>query len=123
MNYIQTNAPNGIFNFDRSGSSGCPYDFDTCGGDGMASFMMGQMTGSYYEIQDQPATQDHQYAWYVQDNWKAANALTLNLGLRYDISRPRTDRHNRQNWFDPNVVLPLQVPSLGTLHGGEVFAF
>jgi Carboxypeptidase regulatory-like domain len=122
MNYIQTNAPNGIFNFDRSGSSGCPYDFDTCGGDGMASFLMGQMTGSYYEIQDQPATQDHQYAWYVQDNWKAAKALTLNLGLRYDISMPRTDRHNRQNWFDPNVVLPLQVPGLGTLHGGEVFA-
>jgi hypothetical protein len=122
MNYIQTNAPNGIFNFDRSGSSGCPYDFDTCGGDGMASFMMGQMTGSYYEIQDQPATEDHQYAWYVQDNWKAAKNLTLNLGLRYDISVPRTDRHNRQNWFDPNVELPLQVPAFGTLHGGEVFA-
>jgi hypothetical protein len=126
MNYIQTNAPNGIFSFDRSGSSQCPYDFDTCGGDGMASFLMGQMTqggyGTYYEIQDQPATEDHQYAWYVQDNWKATKKLTLNIGLRYDISLPRTDRHNRQNWFDPNVALPLTVPGLGTLHGGEVFA-
>ena len=125
MNYIQTNAPNGIFNFDRSGSSACPYDFGTCGGDGMASFMMGQMSlngGNYYEIQDQPATEDHQYAWYVQDNWKAARNLTLNLGLRYDISMPRTDRHNRQNWFDPNAAIPLQVPGLGPLHGGEVFA-
>lgn len=127
MNYIQTNAPNGIFSFDRSGSSQCPYDFGTCGGDGMASFLMGQMSaggdaGTYYEIQDQPATEDHQYAWYVQDNWKATKKLTLNLGLRYDVSMPRTDRHNRQNWFDPNIPLPLSVPGFGTLHGGEVFA-
>lgn len=123
QNYIQTNAPNGIFSFDRSGSSQCPYDFATCGGDGMASFMMGQMNANtYYEIQDQPATEDHQYAGYVQDNWKVDKKLTLNLGLRYDVSMPRTDRHNRQNWFDPNVVSPLSVPGLGTLHGGEVFA-
>ncbi|MGB6689230.1 MAG: TonB-dependent receptor [Terracidiphilus sp.] len=126
QNYIQTNAPNGIFSFDRTGTSACPYDFATCGGDGMASFMMGQMTqnngGTYYEIQDQPATEDHQYAWYAQENWKVDKKLTLNLGLRYDISMPRTDRFNRQNWFDPTVTSPIQVPGLPTLHGGEVFA-
>jgi hypothetical protein len=126
MNYIQTNAPNGIFSFDRSGSSACPYAFAQCGGDGMASFMMGQLSqgnnGTYYEIQDQPATEDHQYAWYVQENWKVTKQLTLNLGLRYDVSLPRTDRFNRQNWFDPDVVSPIQAPGLPTLHGGEVFA-
>lgn len=123
MNYIQTNAPNGIFGFDRSGSSQCPYAFATCGGDGMASFLMGQMnSGTYYEIQDQPATEDHQYAWYVQDDWKMNKKLTLNMGLRYDVSMPRTDRFNRQNWFDPTAALPLSVPGLGVMHGGEVFA-
>ena len=41
---------------------------------------------------------------------------------------PRTERHNRQNWFDPNVTSPLQVPGVGPnggdgpLVGGEVFA-
>ena len=125
QNYIQTNAPNGIFNFDRSGSSQCPYDFGTCGGDGMASFLMGQNSlgnAGYYEIQDQPATEDRQYAWYVQENWKVTRRLTVNLGLRYDISMPRTDRHNRQNWFDPTAQLPLDVPGLSPLLGGEVFA-
>ena len=123
QNYIQTNAPDGIFSFDRSGSSGCPYDFATCGGDGMASFLMGQMNGNtYYEIQDQPATEDHQYAWYAQENWKMNKKLTLNMGLRYDISMPRTDRHNRQNWLDLNVPSPLSVPGFQTLYGGEVFA-
>jgi outer membrane receptor protein involved in Fe transport len=105
MNYIQTNAPQGIFNFTEHGSSACPNDVSTCGGDAMASFMMGNTqggdAGGYYEIQFQPATQNFQYAWFVQENWKATSTLNLNLGLRYDVSLPRTDRHNRQNWFDP----------------------
>jgi len=123
MNYIQTNAPNGIFNFDHVGTSQCPNDFADCGGDGMAAFMMGYMDGgAYYEIQDRPATEDRQYAGFVQENWKFNQQLTLNMGLRYEVSMPRTDRFNRQNWLDLNAVSPISVPSLGVLHGGEVFA-
>ncbi len=108
QNYIQTNAPLGYFNFNSLGSSQCPLsDITQCGGDAMASFMMGQMSGSFYETQFEPATQNFQYAGFVQDNWKVHPKLTLNLGLRYDVSLPRTERHNRMNWFDPNVVNPL----------------
>jgi outer membrane receptor protein involved in Fe transport len=122
MNYIQTNAPNGIFNFDHGGTSQCPNDFSTCGGDGMATFMMGYTDGGgYYEIQDRPATEDRQYAWFVQENWKVNHKLTLNLGLRYEVSMPRTDRFNRQNWLDLSAPFPVSVPGL-TLTGGEVFA-
>jgi Carboxypeptidase regulatory-like domain len=122
MNYIQTNAPNGVFNFDHSATSQCPNDFSSCGGDGMAAFMMGNPNaGAYYEIQDRPATQDRQYAWYAQEDWKANRKLTLNIGLRYEMSIPRTDRHNRQNWMDLDVPFPVSVPGL-TLKGGEVFA-
>ena len=58
----------------------------------------------------------------------------MNLGLRYDVTLPRTDRYNRQNWFDPNVTSPLNGGSLTytdpvtgqpvtlPLKGGEVFA-
>ena len=122
QNYIQTNAPVGYFNFGSGGSSQCPNpDITVCGGDGMASFMMGQLGGGYYEIQFLPASENFQYAGFAQDNWKASPKLTLNLGLRYDVSLPRTERHNRMNWFDPNVVSPLSVPGLGTPHGGEMF--
>jgi hypothetical protein len=123
MNYIQTNAPNGIFNFDHYGTAQCPNDYADCGGDGMAAFMMGNYDGGgYYEIQDRPATEDRQFAGFVQDNWKVNPKLTLNLGLRYEASIPRTDRFNRQNWLDLNVDSPLQVAGLPTLHGGEIFA-
>jgi hypothetical protein len=122
MNYIQTNAPNGIFNFDHFGTSQCPNDFADCGGDGMAAFLMGNPNGgAYYEIQDRPATEDRQYAWFAQENWKVNHRLTLNIGLRYDVSIPRTDRFNRQNWLDLNAPFPVTVPGL-TLTGGEVFA-
>ena len=39
---------------------------------------------------------------YVQDNW-VTKRLTLNLGLRYDIETPYTDRYDRATYFDPKV--------------------
>ena len=140
INYIQTNAPVGIFTFDHHGSDGCPVgstDANSCGGDAMASLLMGVMANdengnSYYEIQFRPATTNYQYGFFGLDNWKATPKLTLNLGLRYDVTLPRTDRDNRQNWFDPNVASPLGSisftdeisgqPVTLNLHGGEVFA-
>jgi Carboxypeptidase regulatory-like domain len=138
MNYIQTNAPVGIFSFDTGGSAACPIGLtgvENCGGDDMASFLMGTMNGnSYYEIQFRPATENFQYGFFGQDNWKATAKLTLNLGLRYDVTLPRTDRLNRQDWFNPTVASPLNGGSLSyadpvsgapvnlQLNGGEVFA-
>ncbi len=143
QNYIQTNAPLGYFQFDNTGSSLCPAvestsvcnDGNTAGGDSMASFLMGQLNGgSSYEIQFQPATENFQYAAFALDNWKVTHKLTLNVGLRYDVSLPRTDRFNRANWWDPNVTNPLNGGSISytdpisnqlttiPLRGGEVFA-
>jgi hypothetical protein len=58
----------------------------------------------------------------MQDNWRVNDRLTVNLGLRYELTLPRTERHNRQSWLDPNVASPLQVPGLPQLKGGLVFA-
>jgi outer membrane receptor protein involved in Fe transport len=141
INYIQTNAPNGVFTFNTGGSDACPSGVVACGGDSMASSLMSQITqgcggnncGSSYEIQSRPATTNYQYGFFAQDNWKVNPKLTLNLGLRYDVTLPRTDRYNRQNWFDPNVANPLNGGSLTytdavtnqpvtvPLTGGEVF--
>ena len=113
INYIQTNAPLGNFSFSNTGSSqATSTDTSTFGGDGMASFLMGQMSNGGYEIQFRPAMENYQYAWFAQDNWKATPNLTVNFGLRYELSMPRTERHNRQNWFDPNAINPLNGGSI-----------
>src|SRR6202023_3714127 len=101
--------------FKAAVSYASPGGLSAGGGDPMASFLMGQLTqgcasnawGSSDEIQFRPATTNYQYGFFAQDNWKVNSKLTLNLGLRYDITKPRTDRHNRQNWFDPNPTSPL----------------
>lgn len=41
-------------------------------------------------------------SFYVQDDWKATDRLTLNLGLRYDFMPPPTEKDNRLANFDPN---------------------
>jgi outer membrane receptor protein involved in Fe transport len=120
INYIQTEAPVGFFSFNTDASDACPSGLEDCGGDSMASFLMGQMTqgdasngsGSYEEIQFRPATTNYQYGFFAQDNWKVTPKLTLNLGLRYDVTLPRTDRFNLQDWFDPNVTSPLNGGSV-----------
>lgn len=40
-------------------------------------------------------------AFYVQDDWKPSDALTLSLGLRYDFMTPSLEADNRQANIDP----------------------
>ena len=121
-NFTQPGVPAGIFYFDFTGTSQQPY---SGGGDPMASFLVGNGgpgTWGQYEVPNLVSTQSFQIGGFVQDNWKVNKKLTVNVGMRYDIDTPRTERYNRMEGLDPSVVSPVQVPGLGTLHGGEIFA-
>ncbi|HXY48690.1 MAG TPA: TonB-dependent receptor [Terriglobales bacterium] len=146
INFTQPGYPGGAFAFDNSATSS-----DTTGstgGDAMASFLMGvgPMSAAQpamcntlnvacnYEVPNAVSTENFQYATFLQDNYRINPKLTLNLGLRYEISLPRTERYNRMNWLNPNLVSPLNGGSISyqdpitlqavtrTLDGGEVFA-
>jgi hypothetical protein len=58
------------------------------------------------------------WAGYVQDDFKVSTRLTLNLGMRYDLSLPTTEAHDRLSWMDPTVA----NPGAGGLPGAYVFA-
>jgi hypothetical protein len=131
INFTQPGWPAGQFRFDASGTSQLLNPGADVGGDGMASFLIGLGTmiapqpdaaNMPYEVPNDVATQNHQFGMFVQDNLRLSPKLTLNVGVRYELSLPRTERFNRMNWLDPNLVSPLQVPGLPTLHGAEVFA-
>ncbi len=109
INYYQPGIPGGVFNFQQGGTS----QVGSVGGDSLASFMVGFPTGwSAYGIANRPATQSLQYAGFIQDNWHVSSRLTLNLGLRYDVDAPRTERYNQMTYFDTNVPNPLNATGL-----------
>jgi len=138
INHGNPGWPAGDFSFDFSSTSQFATQFSTnnngfplAGGDALASFLTGVGSPNFSGGGCTPcqqgfdnfvSTQSFQYAAFVQDNYRVTPKLTLNLGLRYELNLPRTERFNRMNWLDPNAVSPLQVPGLPTLHGIEVFA-
>jgi hypothetical protein len=89
-------------------------------GNGLASMLLGTGTGDLIQAYKDDASQSYYFAEYAQDDWRVSNKLTLNLGLRYDLDTPRTERFNRMNYFDQNVSSPLSSVVPG-LQGGLVF--
>jgi hypothetical protein len=111
LNVTFNAAPAGIYNIDGGDTSQCG-NCSLPGGNAFASFMVGENDGwGYYEMPVQPAMGAHKTAQFVQDNWKVNSNLTLNLGVRYDIEFPRTERYNRMSYFDPTQPSPITAPA------------
>jgi hypothetical protein len=90
-------------------------------GDGIASALLGTLSGGTATVAIAPAAQQGYFAWYAEDSWKMNPRITINYGLRYEIQTPRTERHNRYNHFDPDAVSPLAAETGLDLKGGLVF--
>ncbi|MBI3680103.1 MAG: TonB-dependent receptor [Acidobacteria bacterium] len=116
----------GSFGFNAGFTQGPnPSQASANAGYGFASFLFGAGAPGNVLIQGwkNVASQSFYLAGYFQDDWRLTPRLTLNLGLRYDVDTPRTDRYNRMNWFDPFAPSPLagKVPGFPNLSGGVRF--
>lgn len=76
-------------------------------GNPIASFLLGYPdTGSLSRVSFADVKSDY-FAGFVQDDFKVSPRLTLNLGLRWDVSRPMWDRLDQMSFFNPAVTSPL----------------
>lgn len=92
INERNTCAPNGDFTFDGSET-----------GSDIADFLIGAPV-SYNQCSQQFLDSRTRYgALYVQDSYKAKPNLTLNLGLRWEVSMP---------WYDTQGKIETIVPGL-----------
>lgn len=84
------------------------------GGDSFASFIIG--TPEYARLR--PTIIKYYYRWnsfagFVQNDWKVRPNLTLNLGLRYQLDFPRTEKYNHQGSYIVTQDQAFTVPNGG----------
>jgi Carboxypeptidase regulatory-like domain len=73
----------------------------TGGGNGFASFLLGEAFSGGTENYRLIGQQFRSHAWYVQDDWRVSSRLTLNPGVRYEFTLPPLEQQDRWADFTP----------------------
>ena len=125
-NTRELRSPSGEFRFNAAFTQGPnPLTASSTAGNGMASLLLGTgISGDRLMTQyKDEAAQSFYLAGYAQDDWRFTSKLTLNLGVRWDMDTPRTERYNRLNYFDTEVRSPLAgvIAGFPDMRGGLIY--
>ena len=126
LNVIQPPSPTGAFTFNAVGSD-LPGVANT--GTPLASFLLGQVQLFSIDLQQaQIQERAHFEEYFIQDDWKVSDRMTLNPGLRYTLNFPSTEINGQTAVFNlqtqqleypgANPVRPLKKSNFGPRLGG-----
>ena len=124
MNFRQHGSPSGSYTFNNAWTQRqVGAASSTTQGAGMASFLLGYLGGGSLEHTMAIASSSQYYGFYARDDWRVSRKLTLNIGLRWDVDLPRTERYNRLSYWDPDAPSPIagKVPEFPNLKGAMMF--
>ncbi len=98
LNVLQPPAPTGAFTFSNlfSDLPGTPNT-----GTPFASFLLGQVQQFSIDLQQEEIRNRAQFQeYFVQDDWRVSNRLTVNAGVRYTLNFPSTEENNQAAVFN-----------------------
>ena len=101
MSPIQSNDGTGLYTFTAAPTN----NGAGVGGDAAAAFLLGYpFTVARAHLVVDTALNTWEPSLFVQDDWRASDWLTLNLGLRYDIFTPFTEEDGEISNLDINTL-------------------
>ncbi len=114
--FFQVPAPHGELNFEQNGTAfpstnalANGQKINTATGDEIASFLLGNVDRGQISTTNFISSEKIAWAFYGQDDWKITPKLTINVGLRYEIFSPISEKFGRQSNFVFDT-LTLQIP-------------
>ena len=127
-NFFQPPSPSGAFQFGQNPTMQYSLAADTNQGNGIASLLTGwagtnpgSTQAGDLSIHPSVAEKSRETAFFIQDDWKVNSKLTLNLGLRWEVSTPYDDRYNRLQIADFTTTTGVTVPGVGPVRGIDTF--
>ncbi len=102
LNAISPPNPTGSFAFTTTGTdTQTAAATTTSGGNALASFLLGQVDTFSIDLQTSTLRpRDHIQEYFLQDDYRVSDRLTLNLGARWSLHSPSTEKNNQGAVFN-----------------------
>lgn len=98
LNTVSPPFPTGNFAFTPTGTNQQGVNNS---GNSLASFLLGQVDTFQIDLQESKIRpRDYTEEYFVQDDWKATEHLTLNIGMRWTLNFPSTEKTNQGAVFN-----------------------
>jgi len=108
LNTVSPPNPTGSFAFTTTGTD---QQGVTGSGNSIASFLLGQVDTFQIDLQTAKIRpRDHIQEYFVEDDWRATDRLTFNIGARYTLHFPSTEKNNQGAVFN---LMTQQLDYLG----------